>query len=621
MAEVEDRMRRLLDVGKALVAELGQEAVLEQILDQARELTGARYAALGVLDEDRMDLERFLTAGIDPPTHRAIGELPRGRGVLGVLIADPRPLRLPDVSLHAESFGFPAAHPPMHSFLGVPIIIRGQPWGNLYLTEKEDGEQFSEHDEEAAVTLAQWAAVAIENARIHELSERRRAQLERAVRSLEASRDITDAVGGVEDLDRVLELIVKRGRALVDAQSLLVMLRDGEELVVAASAGRAHSALGQRLPVAGSTSGHVLEHGRAQRVTDVAQALRIDPADFGVSGARTALLVPLLHRGASIGILAAFDHGKSGAEFGEDDERLLRAFAQSAANAVAIKRSVEADRLASGDRRRRRRAGPLGPGTPRRDTPVAGRPARPPGGERGKGDAATKERAMRQAIEDIEAEIANLREIISDLRPSLLDDLGLVPAIEALVERRQDETLRTESQLALPGRDGKVSGLSPELETTVYRLIQEALTNVVKHAGASCARVLVSLQGSELQVEVVDDGRGFDVNQRTAGFGLVGMRERVELAGGALSVTSGPEGTVVQARLPANGVPAVVIPLQAEAGCALGRSERARLESSGRACGGCGPGGFPRSGVRGGVLWRSRSWCGRGRSAAGPQFL
>ena len=564
MAEIEDRHRRLLDVGRTLVAELGQEAVLEQILDRARELTGARYAALGVLDEDRKQLERFLTVGIDQHTHRAIGDLPRGRGVLGVLIARPHPLRLDDVALHPESFGFPANHPEMHSFLGVPITVRDQAWGNLYLTEKTNGEPFTEEDEEAVMVLAQWAAVAIENARIHELSERRRKQLERAVRSLEASRDITDAIGGVDDLERVLELIVKRGRALVDARSLLVMLRDGEELVVAASAGHARSARGQRVPVAGSTSGQVLETGRPQRVTDVANELRIDPVTFGVADAHTALLAPMLHRGSGIGLLAAFDHGEEGEEFSDEDERLLRAFAQSAANAVAIKRSVEADRLRTAieaaDVERRRWARELHDQT-----------LQSLGGlrvllasSRGRGDEASRDRAMGQAVEDIEAEIANLREIITDLRPSLLDDLGLVPAIEALVERRREDTLEIDSHVALPGQAQGASGLSPELETAIYRLVQEALTNVVKHAGATSVHVAVAVAGTDVTVEVHDDGRGFDMNERTAGFGLAGMRERVGLLGGTLSVNSGAEGTVVQARLPLNPEEAGVIPLQAK---------------------------------------------------------
>ena len=132
----DDKIRRLLDVGRALMSELDSEAVLERILDEARAITGARYVALGVLDEQRGELERFLTSGIDAATHQAIGELPRGRGVLGVLIEDPRPLRLADVGQHPQSYGFPAGHPIMRSFIGVPILIRGQSWGNLYLAEK-----------------------------------------------------------------------------------------------------------------------------------------------------------------------------------------------------------------------------------------------------------------------------------------------------------------------------------------------------------------------------------------------------------------------------------------------------------------------------------------------------
>src|SRR5690349_24290847 len=149
----EHRLRRLVEVGRSLVTELDPEAVFERLLEVARELTGARYAAIGVLDEQRAELERFLTVGIDEETHRAIGDLPRGRGVLGVLINDPRPLRLADVGTHAQSYGFPLAHPPMKTFLGVPILIHGEAWGNLYLTEKDDGD-FTEEDEEAAMVLA-----------------------------------------------------------------------------------------------------------------------------------------------------------------------------------------------------------------------------------------------------------------------------------------------------------------------------------------------------------------------------------------------------------------------------------------------------------------------------------
>jgi signal transduction histidine kinase len=543
----EDQLRRLLDVGRGLLSELDTEAVLQGILDDAREITSARYVALGVLDEQRNELERFLTSGIDPETHRAIGELPRGRGVLGVLIDDPRPLRLADVGRHPQSFGFPAAHPPMRSFLGVPILIRGRAWGNLYLTEKAGGAEFSASDEEAVVTLAQLAATAIETARLYESSERRRHEAERAVLGLRAARDIADAIAGVSELERVLELIVKRGRSLVNARTVLIMLRDGDELVVAASAGHVAEAAGKRLPITGSTSGWVLERRRPERVADVSAQLRITPDRLGVPDAHTALLVPMVHRGTHVGVLAAFDRGDDGQPFSSDDEELLRSFAASAASAVAIHRSVEADRLraalAAADAERARWARELHDQT-----------LQTLGGLRvllasalRREDPATREEVIRQAMEDIEVETDNLRAIITDLRPSLLDDLGLVPAIESLVERRRAPGLDVTSHLTLPD---PLPSLTPELQTTIYRLLQEALTNVVKHARATRAGVTVGLEEEVVSVEVSDNGVGFDPEEASPGFGLAGMHERVYLAGGSLAIESGSGGTVIRARLP-----------------------------------------------------------------------
>jgi signal transduction histidine kinase len=546
----DDRIRRLLDVGRALVAELDPEAVLDRILEEAREITGAQYAALGVMNEERSELERFKTVGVDDATHRAIGELPHGRGVLGVLIEDPRPLRLPDVGRHPQSYGFPPGHPPMHGFLGVPIVIRGEAWGNLYLTEKRGGGEFTVADEEAAVVLADWAGTAIENARLYQSSEGRRQQLERAVQGLEAARDIADAIGGFGDLEQVLELIVKRGRALVHARSVLIMLREGDELVVAASAGHAAEAQGRRLPIAGSTSGDVIQRGRPERVTDVAARLRIAPEELGVPGARTALLVPMIHHGVGVGVLAAFDRGKNGDAFTGADEQLLRTFAASAANAVAIRRSVEANRLrsaiAAADAERRRWALELHDQTLQA---LGGLRVLLANAQR-HSEALANEPAIRQAVADIELEIDNLRAIINDLRPSLLDDLGLLPAIKALVDRRREGGLQVESGLALPDPERGGEGLAPELETTVYRLVQEALTNVDKHARATSVRVSVALAGGDVIVEVQDDGIGFEPGAQTAGFGLAGMNERVYLAGGRLELTSDQTGSLVRAKLP-----------------------------------------------------------------------
>jgi signal transduction histidine kinase len=179
----ERQLQRLHDVAKNLVSELELEAVLRQVLETARDLTGARYAALGILDQPQRNLERFLVVGIDEATKRKIGPLPRGRGVLGELIREPQPLRLGDVSEHPRSFGFPSGHPPMRSFLGVPILIRGRAFGNLYLTDKHGGGEFDELDEEFAVLLSQWAAVAIENARLIEAEK-----LRLSINSAEAER-------------------------------------------------------------------------------------------------------------------------------------------------------------------------------------------------------------------------------------------------------------------------------------------------------------------------------------------------------------------------------------------------------------------------------------------------
>jgi signal transduction histidine kinase len=550
LSETEQKLRRLLEVGQSLVGELDQENVLERILEEACAITDAQYAALGVLGENRDELTRFLTRGIDPTTQRAIGGLPHGRGVLGVLIDDPRPLRLADVGEHPQSYGFPAHHPPMRSFLGVPVLIRGRAWGNLYLTEKAGGGEFTDDDEEAAVLLAQWAGTAIENARLYESSERRRREAERAVHALEAARDIADAVSRIPDLDRVLELIAKRGRALVEAMTVLIMLREGDDLVVAATAGHASDAPGRRLPIASSTSGQTLERGRPERITDVASQMRVTVDGLGVPTAGSALLVPMIHHRSAIGILAAFDRAEEGGAFTAADEQLLQTFAASAANAVALYRSVTAERLqsaiAAADTERGRWARELHDET-----------LQALGGLRvlissalRRDDETIRTQAMRQAIEDIELEIGNLRAIISDLRPSLLDDLGLEPALDALLDRRRQAGLQITSDFVLPGRATDGTGLAPELETTIYRLVQEALTNVVKHAHASAVDVRIYPLQDELLIEVRDDGQGFDTEVKSEGFGLAGIQERVYLAGGSLELESGAQGTLLSARLP-----------------------------------------------------------------------
>jgi signal transduction histidine kinase len=546
-------LRRLFDAGPAVASQLDQGVVLDRVLEAAREITGARYAAIGILNEQQDGLAQFLTSGVDAATHRAIGNLPTGRGVLGELIDKPQPLRLADLGQHPTSYGFPAGHPAMHSFLGVPIVIRGQVWGNLYLTEKAGGE-FTEADEDAAVILAVWASTAIENAQLYVASKRRQRESEEYARGLEATRDVVVAIGEEIALENVLELIAKRGRALVDARSVVIMLRDGDELVVQTSVGHARAMRGFRMPIAGSTSGQVLERHVPERISDVSSRLRIAPGEFGVADPHTALLVPMLYRGEEIGILAAFDRGDDNEVFSEEDERTLRTFAVSTATAVAIAQSVVADRLrsslasAEGERRRWARElhdetlqGLYGLQLLMSSALRRGAPDQP--------EETTQ--TMRTAIGQIEREIENLRTIITELRPAALDELGLKIAIEALLDRQREQSgLEIVGELTLADPAKGATRLDGGLESAVYRLVQEALTNVTKHAGASTVRVALGESAGVLEVEVEDDGRGFDVQAASEGFGLQGMRERVGLAGGTLSITPVEHGTLIHARLP-----------------------------------------------------------------------
>ena len=544
--------QRLIEAGRFLVSELDLEVVLERLLEIARELTGAQYAAVGILDESKSELERFVTSGIDAETHRLIGDLPRGRGVLGQLIREPRPLRLPEVGRHPESYGFPGGHPPMTTFLGVPVIIRGEAWGNLYLTEKDGGGEFTDDDERSSIVLADWAAIAIDNARLYRREEERRTDLQRALLSLEATTAIARAVGGETDLDRVLELIVKRARALVDARTLVILLLSGDELVVAATAGEgAEAEHGTRLRLEGSVSGEVLASGRAERVNDVRARGMLAPEALGIDPA-AALAAPVIFRGRRLGVLMAFDR-MGGPQFRLEDEDLMLSLAASAATAVHTARSVTEERLRdtldAAELERSRWARELHDETLQG---MAGVQLLLSGALR-KGDAEAREHAMTQALEHIGAEIESLRNLITELRPAELDELGLHAALEALAARRSArDAFEVALAIDLPGgEDGADRRLPATVESTIYRLVQEALTNAAKHAHPTRVDVRLALSGEAVELVVSDDGSGFDAAAPTTGFGLVGMRERVTLVRGEFDVESDPRtGTTLRVQLP-----------------------------------------------------------------------
>lgn len=547
----EPRLRELIDVGRSLVAELDPEVVFRRVLEVACELTGARYAALGVLDEDRHELERFITHGVDEETRRAIGNLPRGRGVLGLLIEQPRPLRLGDVGHHARSYGFPPAHPPMATFLGVPVMIRGRAWGNLYLTEKEEGE-FDDADEHSAMILAEWTAIAVENARLYHSVESQRDEMERAVHRLEATTEIARAVGGETDLERILEIAVKRARALVEARTLLILLRDGDDLVPASIAGEHADRFAEsRIPIGGSIPGQVLEAREPRRIQDLDPSLMARPGspEAGV----TALLVPLIFRGQTLGVLVALDPLGRDTGFSDEDEQVLVSFVTSAATAVATAQTVAEDRtresIAATERERGRWARELHDESLQS---LAGLRVLLSAARRS--DPEETERLLSQGIEQVDDAIAEMRRLIADLRPTTLDELGLGAALEALAERLSASgAIDVDLDLNLDFPSGRrKQRLASEIEDAAFRLVQEALNNAAQHAETDRASVEVTESEENVRVRVSDEGSGFDPRVRTDGFGLVGMRERVTLAGGRLELQSAPgSGTTIVAMLPA----------------------------------------------------------------------
>jgi len=545
-------LRQLLDVGRALVAELDLESVLDKVLQTARELTGARYAAVGVLDETKEQLARFLFVGIDEEQRRRIGPLPRGHGVLGELIRRPEPLRLHDVTAHPRSYGFPPQHPPMNTFLGVPIRIRDVVFGNLYLTDKEGGVDFDERDEESVVVLSDWAAIAIDNAHLYTRLQERHEELERAVRGLEATAVIARSVGAETDLARVLELVAKRGRALLEARSLVVVLEQGGRARVAATAGEASAELvGHELATSDTVSGSALTVGVPERIADLASRVGHGLGELA-PGATAALVAPLSFRAGTRGLLIAFDRLRSGPAFDADDEHILNSFAASAAIAIATAQSVEDERqrnsVKASEQERRRWARELHDETLQELGALKLGLEGARQSERPEAIAA----AVDQAIDQIRLSISGLQGLITELRPAALDELGTGPALEALIKRTAATSgLDIDARLDLAYEQGRSpSRHVPELESAIYRIVQESLTNVIKHAEAEHVEIAV-VEDGQVTITVHDDGGGFDPSRRGDGFGLLGMRERVSLVGGELRVETEPGGgTTVVAILP-----------------------------------------------------------------------
>jgi signal transduction histidine kinase len=528
-ANREKRLRELTAANIAVGSEAALQDVLQKTVEVAATLVNARYAALGVLDRTGSHLERLLTTGIDETTRTRIGDLPSDHGVLRVLLREARPVRVADVTKEQQFFGFPPAHPQMRSFLGVPIFVRGVVYGDLYLAEKNSGE-FTEEDEEIVTLLAAQTGITIEKVQIHEGAVH-------WIRQLEALDELTRSVLEERDLGRLLEIVARRLRELVGARGVLISLpasSGGLRVVVAEGEGLA-DLVGYDVP-SESRHARTFTRGKSERIDSLLADPEVDQVLAGRVGAVAALFVPLIFHERPLGIIYAFNKDGPDARFSDDDVRLGEAFGARAALAIHLSERVARETvdaiLEAQEAERSRIARELHDETGSALTAVLLGLAAIDGAatlpEARQASAALRTNA-RSAFE-------NVGRLAFTLRPPALDEFGLAPALKDLsgsLEERGGPKVELEIELPAGTR------LPSKLETTIFRITQEALTNVVKHAEATTVRVTIAYRERSVVLTVEDDGRGFSHEPGTAhGFGLVGMRERVASVNGALNIES-----------------------------------------------------------------------------------
>jgi signal transduction histidine kinase len=531
-----DRRDELIEAALILHSDLSLPAVLQRIIEVATELTGARYGALGVIEDDR--LVEFVTTGMTPEQRAAIGDPPTGHGILGVLIHEKGTLRLADIESDPRAHGFPPHHPPMHTFLGTAILVRGSVFGDIYLTEKRGGGQFTGEDERIVEALAAQAGVAIENARLYEDAAQRE-------RWLEASREIANAILSRKELATVLELIADHARGLVgaDLASVHIPVPGTEELVVEAATGaHADDLRSVRFPIEGSISGEVVRLGRAILIENAAEDSRAFQPVVQLGHLGPAIFVPLSSQGKAFGTLAAANL-VGGRRFSHDSVRVLETFAAQAALALESARAqTELQRLAILDDRERI-AKELHDGVIQALFAVGM-------GLQGtaimSGDEELANR-IEGAVGEIDRVIRDLRNYIFGLRPGILADRQLHQALHQLGDEFQQKSGVVTIVEVDPSAAAELSATAGD----VVQLVRESLSNVGRHAEASTVRVSLYRRGDNVVIEVDDDGVGFDTGAARRGEGLPNLEKRAATLGGSAVIESTPDdGTTVRLILP-----------------------------------------------------------------------
>jgi signal transduction histidine kinase len=526
--------RRLFDAVIAVSGDLDLQGVLRRIVEAACDLTGARYGALGVVGPDRR-LREFVHHGVSLAEVDAIGSLPEGRGILGLLILEPRVIRLSDLQEHPDAYGFPANHPEMHSFLGAPITIRGLVFGNLYLTEKEGGGDFTDDDEALIEGLAVSAAVAVENAQLFAEAQRRGERLE-AFRQIGAA--LTRGAGATE----LLEVAVGLARSLMGADLGILTMPEGwpehtpsAPLITALADGEdAEEFTGIRVPPDHSLAGGAMRSGNGLVVSDAATDPRTAPPVAGDPRWGPVLAVPVATAGEPFAALLLVNR-RGGRPFTEGDLELIQSFAEQAGVVVGYRRArEELERLVVIEDRERI-ARDL------HDTVIQQIFAQGmtlQSIHRTITDPTTSDRVA-GVIDGLDGTIRDIRDAIFALQSSGQSRRGLRVDLLALANEMTPA-------LGFPPRvrfDGPLDSVVPDdLAAELLVVAREALTNVAQHAKAQRVEVFVKAD-HQLRLLVADDGTGITDAARTdGGDGLADMARRAAARGGRFDISRGDSG-------------------------------------------------------------------------------
>jgi signal transduction histidine kinase len=537
---IERRVRKdaLLEAGLALASELSLPMVLQRIVDLAAEVTDARYGALGVIG-DGYELVDFITTGLSAKQRKAIGALPRGRGLLGLLIREPRIVRIRDIGSHLESVGFPPSHPLMRSFLGAPVQAMGRVYGNIYLADKRGAGEFSLDDERSLQILATQAGVAIANASLYQESRRRERWLE-ALREISA--DILDGGDAKSQMTSIAEHA--RDLASADAATIVTTTSTPGQLEVAAAVGAyALEVQGQPVPAAKSISGEVIATGKVLHTDDASTHGHAYQPIIRLGHVGPAIFVPLRVRGRATGTLMVANL-KGGRRFDEGTIRLTETFADQASVAIEYGRAQEDLQRLGLMEERERIAKELHDGIIQSLFAV------------GMGLQSTALMAgapqttarIESAVEELDRVIRDLRNYIFGLRPGILADRQLDQALRVLGEEVQASAqVRIEVEV-----DAALAANLSSRSHEIVQLTREALSNVARHAHASHTVVRLTHKGRAAVLTIEDDGVGFDVRADSAGNGLRNMQERAKAMGATLLITSkAGKGARLQVTFPA----------------------------------------------------------------------